>query len=122
VQTDEFPSLALKPGARGDDFPDDGGFHARLRRAQRAHDVHGLPGFHTSLVPGIHLVDPMDQGLGAVMRTAQRALGIRSSHCINVDVWRQLTPKELSTRHLSPDDVDKAEEKYHCNRPPGLRF
>ncbi|WP_156458985.1 hypothetical protein [Rhodanobacter sp. Root480] len=122
VQTEEFPSLALHPSGSGDDFPDDGGFHARLRRAQRAYDVRGLPGFHTSLVPGIRLVDPMDQGLGAVMRTAQRALGIRSSHCIDVDVRRQLTPEELSTRHLSPGDVDKADEKYDCNRPPGLHF
>ncbi|HUH54145.1 MAG TPA: hypothetical protein VLZ32_00225 [Rhodanobacter sp.] len=122
MQTEEFPSLTLKPGERGDDFPVDGGFHARLRRAQRAHDVHGLPGFHTSLVPGIHLVDPVEQGLGAVMRTAQRAFGIRSSHCIDVDIWRQLTPNELSTRHLSLGDVDKADEKYDCNRPPGLHF
>ena len=92
----------------------DGGFHS--------YAVHGLPGSDTPSAPGIHLIDPMSRGIGAVMRKTQRAFGIKDSHCIDVDVWRSLTPQELSARHISPDDVDKVDEKYDCNRPPGLSF
>lgn len=64
----------------------------------------------------------MSQGIGAVMRTAQRAFGVKNSHCVDVDVWRHLTPQELSARHVSPGDVDEVDEKYDCNEPPGLHF
>lgn len=101
---------------------EDGGFLERLHKAQRSHSIHGVPGSDTAVIRGIHLADPMTQGIGAVMRTAQRGLGIKSSHCIAVDVWRHLTPEELSARHISPDDVDRADEKYRCNDPPGLHF
>lgn len=99
-----------------------GGFMARLRAAKRADVVHGVPGSDASYVPGIHLIDPMDQGIGAVLRTMQRAFGITSSHCIDVDVWSHLTPEQLSARHVSPRDVARVEAKYHCNAPPGLHF
>ena len=56
------------------------------------------------------------------MRKTQRLFGITSRHCIDVDAWRHLTPQELSARHISPDNVDKTDEKYDCNRPPGLSF
>ncbi|MBB6242519.1 hypothetical protein [Rhodanobacter sp. MP1X3] len=100
----------------------DGGFQQRLLNAQHSYAVHGVPGSDTSSAPGIHLIDPMNQGIGAVARTTQRAFGIKDSHCIDVDVWRGLTPQELSARHISPSDVDKVDEKYDCNRPPGLSF
>jgi hypothetical protein len=99
-----------------------GGFMARLHAAQRADVVHGVPGSDTTYVPGIHLIDPMDQGIGAVMRTTQRAFGITSRHCIDVDVWKHLTLGQLSARHVSPDDVARAEAKYHCDAPMGLHF
>jgi len=94
----------------------------RLHNAQRSYSVHREPGTDTAYAPGVHFVDPMKQGMGAVMRTAQRAFGITSSHCIDVDVWRHLTPQELSARHISLDDVDSVDEKYRCNDPPGLHF
>ena len=100
----------------------DGGFHERLHRATHSYSVRGLPGSDTPSAPGIRLVDPMHQGIGALMRTAQRAFGIENRHCINVDVWRHLTPQELSARHISPGDVDKVDQKYDCNEPPGLHF
>lgn len=116
--------LAHTPNAntREKDSTGDGGLQERLRNAQRSYSVHGVPGSGTPYAPGIHLVDPMSQGLGAVMRTAQRAFGIKNSHCIDVDAWRQLTPQELSARHTSPGDVDSVDEKYGCNKPPGLHF
>lgn len=100
----------------------DRGFMARLRAAKRADVVHGVPGSDASYVPGIHLIDPMDQGIGAVLRKAQRAFGITSSHCIDVDVWSHLTPEQLSARHVSPRDVARVEARYHCNEPSGLHF
>jgi hypothetical protein len=105
-----------------DDSTSDGGFRERLRNAQHAYTVHGVPGSNTPSAPGIHLVDPMSQGMGAVMRTVQRVFGIKNSHCIDADVWRHLAPRELSARHVSPGDVDKVDEKYGCNEPPGLHF
>ena len=100
----------------------DSGFMARLRAAKRAGVVRGVPGSDTSYVSGIRLIDPMDQGIGAVLRTTQRAFGITSSHCIDVDVWSHLTPHQLSARHVSPRDVTRVEAKYHCNEPLGLHF
>lgn len=100
----------------------DGRFQERLHDAQRSHLLRGVPGSDTPLAPGIHLVDPLSQGVGAVMRTAQRAFGIRNKHCIDVDVWRHLTPHELSARHISSSDVNELDDKYGCSKPPGLRF
>jgi hypothetical protein len=101
---------------------DDGGFQKRLLNAQHSYAIRGVPGSDTPYVPGIHLVDPMNQGIGAEMRKVQRLLGVANRHCIDADVWRHLTPQELSARHVSPGDVDKIDEKYDCNRPPGLSF
>jgi hypothetical protein len=100
----------------------DGGFQERLLQAQQSNAVHGIPGSDKPWVPGIRLIDPRKQGVGAVMRQAQRLFGITSRHCIDVDVWRNLTPQELIARHISPSDVDHTDEKYHCNQPPGLSF
>lgn len=106
----------------GGNAAEDSAFMARLHAAQRADAVHGVPGSDTTYVRGVHLTDPMEQGIGAVMRTTQRAFGITSRHCIDVDVWKHLTPEQLSARHVSPDDVAKTEAMYHCNAPLGLHF
>ena len=100
----------------------DGGFQERLRNAQHSHAVRGVPGSDTPSAPGIHLIDPMSQGIGAAMRNAQRLFGVANRHCIDVDAWRHLAPQELSARHISSGDVDRIDEKYDCNRPPGLSF
>lgn len=100
----------------------DGGFQERLRLAQHAGTVHGVPGSDIPSAAGIHFIDPMSQGIAAVMRTTQRAFGIANSHCVDVDVWRHLTEQQLNARHLSRSDVDKVDRKYECNRPPGLRL
>lgn len=112
------------PGLRGieGNAAGDSGFMARLHAAQRADVVHGVPGSDTTYVPGIHLMDPTDQGIGAVMRATQRAFGITSRHCIDVDVWNHLTPTQLSARHIAPSDVASVAAKYHCDAPLGLHF
>ena len=100
----------------------DGGFGQRLRQAQRAYAIHGVPGSTVPRVAGIHLIDPKNQGIGAAMRQVQQLFGIANSHCIDVDAWRHLTPRALSARHISPDEVDRVDREYQCNRPPGLSF
>jgi hypothetical protein len=106
----------------GENTKGDSAFMARLHAAKRADLVHGVPGSDTTYARGIHLTDSMQQGIGAVMRTTQRAFGITSRQCIDVDVWKHLTPRQLSARHVSPDDVARAEAKYHCDAPLGLHF
>lgn len=124
VQTASSRLVISTPDLRGIErnTVDDGGFAARLHAAQRADVVHGVPGSDATYAPGIHLIDPMDQGIGAVMRTTQRAFGITSRHCIDVDVWKHLSPGQLAARHISPGNVASAEAKYHCDAPLGLHF
>ena len=108
--------------ARSQPAAGDGGFGQRLLQAQRAYAIHGVPGSTVPWVAGIHLIDPRNQGIGAAVRQVQRLFGIADHHCIDVDVWRHLTPRELSARHISPNEVDRVDRKYQCNRPPGLSF
>ncbi|MDE2308164.1 MAG: hypothetical protein KGJ97_07740 [Xanthomonadaceae bacterium] len=116
------PGAPVTPTVASGHHSDDGGFRERLLKAQHAYAVHGVPGSDTPLVAGIHLIDPRAQGAGAVVRQLQRLFGIASRHCIDVDVWRHLTPQELSARHISPDEVDRVGHENHCNRPAGLNF
>lgn len=104
------------------DANSDGGFGQRLREAQHGSAIHGMPGSDKAFVPGIHFVNPMDHGIGAVVRQAQRLFDVKSRQCIDVEAWRKLTTQELVTRQISPDDVDREDEKYQCNAPPGLHF
>jgi len=99
-----------------------GGFRERLENLQHASGVRGVPGSDAPFVPGIKLADPMDQGVGAVMRSTQRLFGIPDRHCIDVEVWQSLSPDELIARHLSPADVRREGDNYNCNRPLGLNF
>lgn len=101
---------------------EDGGFRERLLNAQHSDDVHGVPGSDRPIVPGIQLINPMNQGIGAVARKMQRLFGITDHHCIDVEVWKSLTPEELIARHISLDDVKAEAEKYNCYHPLGLNF
>jgi hypothetical protein len=101
---------------------EDGGFRQRLFNAQHADDVHGVPGSDRPIVPGIQLINPMNQGIGAVARKMQRLFGITNRHCIDVEVWKSLTPEELIARHISLDEVEAQAEKYNCYHPLGLSF
>lgn len=98
----------------------DGGFRERLLDAQNSHAVHGLPGSDAPFVSGIQLINPMNKGVGGVMRAAQRLFGVTNRHCIDADVWRNHSPKEvreLIAQHILPIDVGKIDEQYDCNRP-----
>jgi hypothetical protein len=110
------------PIAGNKGVPSDGGFQEQLRKAQHSYAAHGIPGSDKPFVPGIRLIDSRTQGVGAAMRQAQRLFGVTSRHCMDVDVWRNLTPRELIARHISPSEVDQTDETYHCNQPLGLSF
>lgn len=116
--------LQLPPGAatEGRDLDRDGGFRDRLRQSAATGQVRGVPGTDRHVVQGIQLVDPRDQGIGAVMRTMQRLFGITSHACIDVDVWSGLSPRDLAAKHITPDQLQQLAERYHCNEPPGLHF
>ena len=101
---------------------EDGGFQERLLKAQHSDDIHGIPGSARPIVRGIQLINPMNQGIGAVARKMQRLFGITNHHCIDVEVWKSLTPEELIARHVSLDDVKEQAEKYNCYHPSGLNF
>lgn len=101
---------------------EDGGFRERLLKAQHSDDIHGIPGSDRPIVRGIQFINPMNQGIGAVARKMQRLFGITNHHCIDVEVWKSLTPEELIVRHVSPDDVKEQAEKYNCYHPSGLNF
>jgi len=101
---------------------EDGGFQERLLKAQHSDDLHGVPGSDRPIVPGIQLINPMNQGIGAVARKMQRLFSITNHHCIDVEVWKSLTPEELIARHISLDDVNAEAEKYNCYHPLGLNF
>ncbi|WP_456966418.1 hypothetical protein [Luteibacter sp. HA06] len=100
----------------------DGGFQQRLLDAQHGRAIPGIPGSDNRIAPGVQLTDPMDQGVGAILRNTQRLFGVTNHHCIDVEVWQSLTPAELAARHLSPADVQKESDKYACNKPLGLSF
>jgi len=57
-----------------------------------------------------------------MMRKAQRLFGVTSHHCTDVDAWRRLSPEQLAAMHMTERDVERANEKYECNRPMGLAF
>jgi hypothetical protein len=123
-------SMPVAPGipATPDEYIDsqasvgDGGFRERLLNAQHSYDVHGVPGSDIPIIPGIHLTDPMNQGIGAVMRKTQRLFRVTNRHCIDVEASQHLSQDELIARHLSLIDVKIEQEKYDCNRPLGLSF
>ena len=113
----ETPVTGIGPPSFGD-----GGFQKRLQNAQRAGDLHGVPGSGIRRAPGLQLIDPMNQGVGAAMRTTQRLFGITDRHCIDVEVWANLNREERIARHISDGDIAAQNEKYHCDRPLGLSF
>jgi hypothetical protein len=120
-------AISVSPAADAPDTNDhslaeDGGFRDRMSDAQNAQRIRGVPGTDRRVAPGIDLTAPMDQGIGSVMRNAQRLFGVPNRHCIDVDVWRHLSPDQLKDRHLTAADVERESDKYQCNRPPGLNF
>jgi hypothetical protein len=119
-----LPSVLVSPNqyTNSQASTEDGGFRERLLKSQHSDDIHGIPGSDRPIVRDIQFINPMNQGIGAVARKMQRLFGITNHHCIDVEVWKSLTPEELIARHVSPDDVKEQAEKYNCYHPSGLNF
>lgn len=90
-----------------------GGFLDRAATGAAADNIH-LPGSGQPIVKGLQMVDPRSQGVGGVVRAVQTLFGVADPHCINVEVWRGMSVREMLDRHMSPDQVEKTAEKYHC--------
>ena len=89
-------------------------FQRRLERANHALPVTHLPGSAVPLVAGLPFADPKTQGIAGVVRTLQHLFGVPNSHCIDVDVWQNMTRQERLKRHISTDDVERVEAENGC--------
>lgn len=90
-----------------------GGFLGRAARDAPSDNTH-LPGSGQPIVKGLPMVDPRSRGVGGVVRVVQSILGVVDAHCVNVEGWRGMSVRELLDRHMSPDQVEKTAETYHC--------
>ncbi|MEO8810400.1 MAG: hypothetical protein ABI386_09160 [Rhodanobacter sp.] len=73
-----------------------------------------LPGSSVPVVEGFHLVDPRTQGVAGVARALQGLFGVTSAHCIDVEVWRNMTRQERLARHISLEQVEHTARENHC--------
>jgi len=73
-----------------------------------------LPGSSTPVVQGFRMVDPRMQGVAGAVRAVQAMLGVVDPHCVDVEVWRGMTPVEQLARHISSTDIERTAECYHC--------
>lgn len=90
-----------------------GGFLDRASKNAPSDNVR-LPGSSEPIVKGLHMVDPRSRGIGGAVRTLQTMFGVPDPHCVNVEGWRGLSVRELLDRHMSPDQVEKTAQEYHC--------
>ena len=94
-----------------------GGFLERAAKDAPSDNIH-LPGSSQAIVQGLHMVDPRYQGIAGAVRVVQTILGAVNPHCLDVDAWRGMSVSELLDRHMSPDQVEKTAEEFHCGPPP----
>lgn len=94
-----------------------GGFLKRASSDARPDPTH-LPGSSQPIVKGLHMADPRYQGIAGAVRVAQSIVGAVNPHCVDVDVWRGMSVAEQLDRHMSPDQVEKTAEEFHCGPPP----
>jgi hypothetical protein len=90
-----------------------GGFLERAARDAPSDNIH-LPGSSQAIVKGLHMVDPRYQGIAGAVRVVQSVFGVVKPHCVDVDIWRGMSVRELLDRHMSPDQVEKTAEEYRC--------
>ena len=89
-------------------------FRGRLESAKRALPLARLPGSGVALVAGLPFADPKTQGAAGIARSLQHLFGLPNKHCIDVDVWRNMTRDELLKRHISDQDVERVVTENGC--------
>lgn len=67
--------------------------------------------------PVLHMIDPKMQGIAGAVRTVQRLFGIPDSHCVDLDVWRNMTRSERIAHYITDEQMDDYAERYHCISP-----
>ncbi len=107
-----LPSQASGYAAGGADF------QGQLENASRGLPVTRLPGSAVPLVAGMPFVDPKMRGFAGIARTLQHLFGVPNRHCIDVDVWRNMTRQERLKRHISTAEVDRVAAKNGCLQAP----
>lgn len=78
------------------------------------HSATRIPGSGAAVVPGIRMIDPRTQGVAGAVRAVQALFGVADHHCVDVEAWRSLSTEELLDRHISPAQVYRTAETYHC--------
>lgn len=103
--------VMMSPGPTVPDYVAGGGLlHGRSPTSATVR----LPGSATPIVQGFHMTDPRMQGIGGAVRTLQAMFGVTDPHCVDVEVWRGMTPVEQLARHISASDVERTAQEYHC--------
>ncbi len=96
-------------------------FRGRVDQVKRASPVARLPGSAVPLVKGLPFADPRTQGIAGVVRSLQGIFGLPNKHCIDVDVWRNMTTQERLKHHISASDVEQVAQENGCLWPRGAR-
>ena len=70
-------------------------------------------------VPRFRMVDPKSQGIAGAIRIVGGIFGAVNPHCVDVDVWRGMTPKERIEKHLdiSDEKIEAIADRYNCLPP-----
>lgn len=76
-----------------------------------------LPGSDVPIVNNLPMMDPRAQEIAGVDRAMQAIVGAHDPHCVDVDVWRDLSVRKQLDRHMSPDQVEQTAQKYGCGPP-----
>jgi len=76
--------------------------------------VPDLPGSKTTLVAGLHMIDPRLQGVGGAVRKLQALFGVPDPRCLDVEAWRALSPQERIDRHISPARIEDTARQHGC--------
>ena len=89
-------------------------FQGQLDNANRALPVARLPGSAVPLVAGMPFADPRTQGIAGVARTMQHLFGVPNKHCIDVDVWQNMTRQERLERQIATSEVERVATENGC--------
>lgn len=76
-----------------------------------------LPGVdHVEGAPRFRMVPPQMQGVAGVIHLIGSFTGAVDPHCLDLEVWRGMTPQERIESHVSQEDIDRIESTYDCRR------
>jgi hypothetical protein len=98
----------------------DGEAHRIGRTLKRRGSAAGprLPGGeHVHGAPSLRMIDPRNQGVAGLVREIQGLFGVIDAHCVDVDTWRGMTPRERLARHISDAKLERTARRHGCVPP-----